>query len=330
VVKVDAQSRRRLATFLEVAETVDLKSASFWAGLQQPLSELLRGEGVIFGVTTISGLEQIRWMEAPGWLDRRGGTRHINAAFAQRGGFGLYQPRVVPVPQRNCPIVLTEVVRDTRAFQRSLGFDRFGLGGTDQIRMIISDGPAMRAWVGAYRADDDPFTALEKHLLSSTLRALRGRLELEAGFRRSAVASVALEVALEALGRPAFVADAKGRMQHGNALARQRDVRRELREPARWDQHPLRSPGLEGHALWVRRQGAPAGLPSWSMTSREREVLALVVRGLSNGSIAARLGCSERTVEVHVARLLEVSQCETRSQLVAEAWRAFAQEHGSA
>jgi DNA-binding CsgD family transcriptional regulator len=329
-VNPDRQVRRRLADFIDVAERVDLKSPGFWAGLQQPLSKLLRGEGILFGVTTISGLEQLGWMEAPGWLDRSGGVRHINAAFAQRGAFGIYQPRVVPVRQRNCPIVLSEVVRDLRAFERTQGFHRFGLWATDIIRMIISDGPAMRVWVGAHRADDDPFTGLEKRLLASTLHVLRRRLDLEAGFRRSAVQGVALEAALEAIGRPAFVADASGRMQYGNALARGRDLQRGVLEPARWDRHALKSPGLEGYSLWIRRERLPVGLPSWSLTSREREVFALVVRGLSNGAIAGRLGCSERTVEVHVARLLEVSQCETRAELVAEAWRAFAREHGHA
>ncbi len=328
--KLDQPARRRLGEFIDVAQTVMLKPSGFWADLQQPLSALLRGEAVVYGLTSASGQNRVEYMEGPGWLDGEGGARHINAAFAQTGGFGLYRPRLVPVEQRNEVIVLSEVVADTRAFTRALGFDRFGLGGTDQLRLIICDGPAMRSWFGAYRSDDDPFTAVEKQLLARARPALRRRVDLDAAFRHGVVAAAALEVALEALGRPAFVADAKGRIQHANLLARHRDMRRDARDPSAWDRHPVKSPWLEGHALWIRRERVPPGLPSWSLTSREREVLALVVRGLSNGSIAGRLGFSERTVEVHVARLLEVSQCETRAQLVAEAWRAFAREHGHA
>jgi proline racemase len=41
-----------------------------------------------------------------------------------------------------------------------------------------------------------------------------------------------------------------------------------------------------------------------TLTDREREVLALLVEGLTNLEVAARLGISARTVEVHKARVL--------------------------
>lgn len=49
-----------------------------------------------------------------------------------------------------------------------------------------------------------------------------------------------------------------------------------------------------------QRPGDQAGL-----SAREREVMALLIRGLHNRRIAEELGISHRTVEVHKARVLE-------------------------
>jgi DNA-binding NarL/FixJ family response regulator len=49
----------------------------------------------------------------------------------------------------------------------------------------------------------------------------------------------------------------------------------------------------------ARRAAAPP-TPADELTDRERDVLLLVVRGLTNGQIARRLGISERTVKGHL------------------------------
>lgn len=64
-------------------------------------------------------------------------------------------------------------------------------------------------------------------------------------------------------------------------------------------------------ALGRIRGRVPAG---HALTTREQEVLALLAQGMSNGAIAARLHLSERTVEVHVSRILSKLALENRSQ----------------
>jgi RNA polymerase sigma factor (sigma-70 family) len=53
-----------------------------------------------------------------------------------------------------------------------------------------------------------------------------------------------------------------------------------------------------------------------SLTPREREVLTLITQGKSNKVMAAELGVSQRTVEIHRARVMEKSGAASLAQLV--------------
>jgi DNA-binding NarL/FixJ family response regulator len=58
------------------------------------------------------------------------------------------------------------------------------------------------------------------------------------------------------------------------------------------------------------------------VTEREREILVLVARGMSNTELASHLHLSMATVKTHVSRLLSKLQARDRAQLVIAAYEA--------
>jgi DNA-binding NarL/FixJ family response regulator len=88
----------------------------------------------------------------------------------------------------------------------------------------------------------------------------------------------------------------------GDALIAPSITRRLIEEFANRPGHALRPPALPG------------------ITSREREVLTLVGRGMSNAEIAAHLVISTATAKAHVARLLAKLGARDRVQLVIAAY----------
>lgn len=73
----------------------------------------------------------------------------------------------------------------------------------------------------------------------------------------------------------------------------------------------------ELQAARTSRSSASGQLVVEPLTSREREVLQLLARGLGNKEIAARMKISEHTVKFHVASILGKLGASTRTEAVA-------------
>jgi NarL family two-component system response regulator LiaR len=70
----------------------------------------------------------------------------------------------------------------------------------------------------------------------------------------------------------------------------------------------------------VQMVNQPPG-PGLDLTEREREVLTLMIEGLSNAQIAAKLGVGSSTIKSHVSNILSKLGAESRTEAVTLALR---------
>jgi DNA-binding CsgD family transcriptional regulator len=271
-----------------------------------------------------------------GWHARHHPTylAHLKTAASQLFAYDPLRPQRA---QRNRVITLAPLYakspRSVRDFVDTF-FPRIGLGGLDQLRTVICDGPMLLAWFGCYR--EEPFTDRESSMLAGLLPSLHRTLSIQRQLVDGNLAQQGLVVALDALGAPAFITTARARVVHANGAGREllaRDfsgtlgrVRSRL-TGGRRDVPRFAARGSPAHHLVVLRDptGAldaqvAAAIARWRLTSRQAEVLRLVVHGDANKAIAVKLGCSPRTVEIHVTALLRKTGFSSRSELIAGFW----------
>ena len=146
----------------------------------------------------------------------------------------------------------------------------------------------------------------------------------------------ALDAALDAIGAPAFLVDGEGHVELANVAGRarieadpdgaSRRLAGHLAAPEHAAARVLRIDQECGWAIVIdeddqgatRAHGRLAEVSAQlSLTRRQREILGLVSRGLSNRSIATTLSIAEATVEQHVGTLMLRAGVESRAALIA-------------
>jgi DNA-binding CsgD family transcriptional regulator/PAS domain-containing protein len=252
--------------------------------------------------------------------------------------FAYYDPDRPDPRQRNVALRSADLSAltggRTPAVVRSF-LPRFALSECDQLRVLVCEGPSLLAWVGAFRAR--PFTRAEADVLDALVPALQRRLAFERRVAEARARGAEMGRALEGVPAAAFVIGKAAAVLHANEagralLEREREtvadrLRATLRGQASGVQMARLSSELPDLRLAIVQPSAADPGPRvavarvrWGLTPRQAEVLHLIAQGMSNRAVAAPLGCSEGTVELHVTSLLHKAECESRAQLIARLW----------
>ncbi len=311
------EARPAMTWFLP--ELRDLLGASF-AGAYRPLAtdqgwslEFMHGAGET-AASQVRGFQ--RWVAQMKSSDR----------------FVAYNPYAVEPRQQNYTLLAKDFARSVLAEHNEALYRAVGLPGHDQVRVLVCDGPRLLGWIGVTR--QEPFTPREVAVLRYLTRPVQKRLRLERQLGPSWPCNLA-EVALEALGRPAFVVGPKNTIDFGNRLGSallERDpkgviasIHQSVRKaPAgAFTITRLAVPGGPAHLLAIQKERSP-GIASrlsraqhrWRLTARQTQVLELVLTGATNKDIACQSSCAEVTVENHITEIYRRSGSRSRADLV--------------
>jgi len=261
---------------------------------------------------------------------------------SEAASFSLYDPLRPEVRQRNVIVDEKFLFPAGSASETLVGhaYVEAGLARCSQLRVLVCDGPVLLAWIGVFRRE--PLGARERHVLARLIAPLRRRLRIERMMSEAQPGLPGLVTALEAVAGPSFLVTASGNIEHANLIGRRaleqhpREVRTGVRD---WLAHIARrngSPPIEvdqggttpryvvvlRDEPWMEAARMSAAARAWRLSARQAEVLAHLVRGDTNKDIAAKLGVSPRTVEIHTSAILRKAGAETRTHLARLVWQA--------
>jgi DNA-binding CsgD family transcriptional regulator len=247
--------------------------------------------------------------------------------------FLAYNPYSVELQQRNRTLVPRDFPRSVFAEHNESLYRAVGLPGHDQVRVVVCEGPRVLSWLGATR--EEPFTQREAAMVQYLTRPVQQRLRLERQLRPPWPGTLAMEAALEALGRPAFLVGPKNTIDFGNKLGRSllvrdaRGVLASIRQNGRkasdgaFTITPLTVPGCPTYLLAIQKERSPwignrvsEAQRRWGLTARQTHVLELMLTGATNKEIARLSSCAEVTVEAHITELYRRSGARSRTDLV--------------
>lgn len=337
--------RARLASLTNELQTLRLDSECPVDALLSDTRELLGTDSVgMYSVAdTASGWHFERYhvhCDPSGWL--RDGMLRL---FTQENGTQpvLFYDLARPAPAHRNRLIEATAMIDTKipGGWRESGLYRevlrpFGIGEARQHRILLCDGASLLAWFGAFH--HGTLSVTQKRMMYALARPLRRRLRLERRLCGAPRSLTTLDAALENIGAPAFIVRASGVILSLNSegrrlLAQCRETRRSIHDAIcgrpitatiRFDATPICDNGVPSCWLVVGQRSAECVLATalaraekrWQLTRRQAEVLAKIVRGLTNETIAADLEVSARAIELHISALFVRAGVASRAALV--------------
>jgi len=332
---VSAETRRAIADLLADLESLDTNNSVLHASIVERIGALIGADaGLIYRLEpTMDGLSLVGCV-GTGPLDGEAASRELQRVLEEtnRGrAFGGFDPLRPAADQRNRAIKPRTLMDDhaLRETAATRGQRRLGLDALDELRVLVCEGNRLLAWVGGYR--EGSFTAREEAILEVLAQPLRKRFEFERRFEFAELSSTALDTVLDTLTTPAFIVDRRTRRvlfanETGRARLASLDLDGALAGAPGFDVRAVPQPGGGSgvHLVLATNNDERSRLSvcrkRWGLTKRQAQVLALVVDGFGNKEVAADLGISLRTAELHVSALLEAANVQSRAQLVSAFW----------
>jgi DNA-binding CsgD family transcriptional regulator len=336
------EDQKRVDTIRAELGTIRVGQACVMSSVLDEVRDLLDTEWILLhaGSDDGGGWQIARWHEA-------GGSSHrwmVERALSRVSTVPLFESLVrPPVAHRNRVVeMMGWADRHMPGWRRSLRMyteilEPSGLHRHKQPRALLCDGPALVGFFAAYHPGT--VTRRQMRVMSGLVRPLRDRLVLEKHLAGVPRTSGALRCALEALGAPAFIVGATGRIHETNSAARALlvdshvELRRAFADAVAGRPNafgielvPISDRGLPSHFLAiVRTESVETRIAAcvqlcvarWGLTPRQSAVLALLARGLANATIAVTLGTGERTIELHVTAIFDRAGVDSRAALVA-------------